>query len=298
MSAMEAAAANPRILIVEDEPHTAEMLRAYFEGQGYGVTTVGLGQEGVALAEELLPDLIVLDIRLPDIDGYEVFQRVRAHRRTQMIPVIFLTERRERESRLHGLELGAVDYLTKPFDIHELRLRVRNVLQRATARHLTHPTTGLPAQSVSDERLRGLLGSRDWALLAVGLRGLHHFAEAYGFVARDDVVRAVGLILSHIADESGDPVAFVGHLDDENLFVLLSPEGARDVQERVTARLAEARPFFYPSADWEAQRTAAGVAWPRLDIVTGLLRAPAPPFADLEALKGALADALSAATAV
>ncbi len=96
---------------------------------------------------------MILDIRLPDIDGFEVARRLRANRKTREIPIIFLTEKRERNDRLKGLELQADDYITKPFDIQELRLRVRNALQRSRQGPLTNPVTGLPEGSLVDEAL-------------------------------------------------------------------------------------------------------------------------------------------------
>ncbi len=122
---------SPTILIVEDDLEVAEMLNEYFRVQGYKTLTANWGEDAVRTSEESPPDLILLDIRLPDIDGYQVAQRLRAGVRTKNIPIIFLTEKRDRLDRLHGLELGADDYVSKPFDIQELRLRVRNTLRRA-----------------------------------------------------------------------------------------------------------------------------------------------------------------------
>lgn len=275
----------PHILIVEDQSNTAEMLTSYFEAQGYDVTAVGWGNDALISVEKTVPDLIMLDIRLPDIDGYEVCRRLRAHRRTEHVPIIFLTERRERGDRLTGLELGAVDYITKPFDVQELRLRVRNVLRRSSMERLSHPITGLPASSLADERLQELLTTSDWAVLSVGLQGLKEFAETYGFVARDDVVRAVGLMLSHVVNESGDPDAFVGHLDDVNFFVTIAPDKVEGVQKALTVRLDEAMAFFYPRADWEAGESDPGVELPRMNVKMGVLRPPKTPFSDLKDLK-------------
>ena len=144
----------PRMMVVEDDRDTAEMLAAYFEAQGYAVTPVAWGADAVRQAQEgAAPDLILLDIRLPDMDGFEVCKRLRSHRRTQYVPIIFLTEKRERGDRLSGLELGAVDYITKPFDVQDLRLRVRNILRRSKYQTLVHPVTGLPNQELVDERL-------------------------------------------------------------------------------------------------------------------------------------------------
>ena len=92
-----------KILIVEDDPDVAEMLNAYFGVQGYEVFTVNWGEDGVRSSQTEQPDLVILDIRLPDIDGYEVAHRLRSDRRTKNIPIIFLTEKRDRADRLHGL---------------------------------------------------------------------------------------------------------------------------------------------------------------------------------------------------
>jgi len=146
-----------KILVVEDDLDVAEMLNAYFRVQGYEVFTVNWGEDGVRACQTTNPDLVVLDIRLPDIDGYEVARRLRTDRRTQDVPIIFLTEKRDRVDRLHGLELGADDYITKPFDVQELRLRVRNALRRASQGSLNNPVSGLPDGALVDEKLNELI---------------------------------------------------------------------------------------------------------------------------------------------
>ena len=145
------------ILIVEDDMDTSDMLCAYFEGQGYEVTTAAWGNDALQLCQEIVPDLIIQDIRLPDINGYEVVKQLRHSGRTQQVPVIFLTEMRDRADRIAGLKLGAVDYITKPFDMQELRLRVRNALRRASYESLVSPVTGLPGERVVLEKLEQLL---------------------------------------------------------------------------------------------------------------------------------------------
>ncbi|MEM6529890.1 MAG: response regulator, partial [Chloroflexota bacterium] len=113
-----------RILIVEDDLDLAEMLNAYFKVQDYEVLMASWGEEALRISREEVVDIVVLDIRLPDIDGYEVCRQMRGQRQTENTPIIFLTEKRDRVDKLQGLELGVVDYITKPFDIQELRLRV------------------------------------------------------------------------------------------------------------------------------------------------------------------------------
>jgi PleD family two-component response regulator len=263
------------------------MLTSYFKTQGYEVTSVGWGKDAITFVDKTVPDLVVLDIRLPDIDGYEVCRHLRTHRRTAQVPIIFLTEKRERSDKLQGLKLGAVDYITKPFDIQELRLRVRNVLRRSNLEQMSHFVTGLPGPSLSDERLRDLLGASDWALLSVGLHGLDKFADVYGFVARDDVMRAVALMLNHVVNESQDSNAFVGHLDDTNFFVLITPAKVGQVQQALTVRLEEAMAFFYPRSDWEAGQTDPGAKLPRLEVAMGILNSSKKSFSKLDDLKRA-----------
>jgi len=280
----------PHILIVEDQPNTAEMLTSYFKAQGYEVTSVGWGKDALAFVEHTIPDLIMLDIRLPDIDGYEVCRQLRTQRRTEHVPVLFLTERRERGDRLLGLKLGAVDYVTKPFDVQELRLRVRNALRRSNVEQLSSPITGLPVAALADERLRDLLLSSDWAVLSVGLRGLKGFAEVYGFVTRDDVVRAISLMLSHVVEEMHDADAFLGHLDESSFFAVIALGKVEKARQSLIGRLNEAMPFFYPRADWEACQTDADAQLPRMDVAVGVLTSSARSFSSLADLRQALIE--------
>ncbi len=184
-----------RILIVEDDMDTSDMLRAYFEAQGYEIMTAAWGNDALQVCEETVPDLIIQDIRLPDINGYEVTKHLRRNLRTQRVPIIFLTEKRERDDRIAGLKLGAVDYITKPFDMQELRLRVRNALRRASYESLVSPVTGLPGEKVVWERLDSLVEKDDWAVMHLKIKDMDVFNEPYGFVAGDDLLRAVVLII-------------------------------------------------------------------------------------------------------
>jgi DNA-binding response OmpR family regulator len=119
-----------RVLVVDDEPKITQLVRDYLERGGFAVTTASDGTSALALARSERPDLVILDLGLPDKDGLDV---TRALRRDSTIPLIVLTARAEESDRLVGLELGADDYVTKPFSPKELVARVRAVLRRATA---------------------------------------------------------------------------------------------------------------------------------------------------------------------
>ena len=240
-----------KILIVEDDLDVAEMLNAYFRVQGYEVFTVNWGEDGVRSSQQDHPDLIILDIRLPDIDGYEVARRLRADRRTSDIPIIFLTEKRDRSDRLQGLEIGADDYITKPFDVQELRLRVRNALKRVSQGSLTNPVTGLPEGALVDEKLSEVIGRDGSALLFVMLDNMDSFREAYGFVASDDVLRAISLMIVNTMREVSRPEDFLGHLTGTDFVLVLPPANIAALSEKLHTRLDQSMEYFYPIKDRE-----------------------------------------------
>ncbi|MBN1937613.1 MAG: response regulator [Anaerolineae bacterium] len=246
-----------KILVVEDDPDTAEMLRTYLEAQGYEIVTTAWGNEAIELCQKHLPDLIIQDIRLPDIDGYQVVSELRQNLRTSQIPIIFLTEKKARADKISGLKLGAVDYITKPFDMQELRLRVRNALRRAGFASLVNPVTGLPGQQVTEERIEKLMKNNDWAVMYVTISGLEPFNEVYGFVAGDDVLRAVGIIVSNVINEFGDSDDFVGHINKADFILITQEDRAKDIQDKLISRLGRAFNYFYPVKDIESGKMAA-----------------------------------------
>jgi len=275
------------ILIVEDDLDVAEMLNAYLGVQGYEVHTVNWGEDALKTVRHTLPDLIILDIRLPDIDGYEVAKQLRAGRRTADVPIIFLTEKRQRTDRLKGLELGGDDYITKPFDIQELRLRVRNSLRRLTQGPLTNPITSLPDGPLVDEKLREVLNKGgDWTLMVVSIANLDAFRDSYGFVASDDVLRAISLMVSNSVRDEAGPDGFVGHLSTTNFVIAAAPGSTGKLAKHINSRLEQAIEYFYPVKDREP-----GSQIPkRIDIRTGVLQASEMTGkADIETLKSTLA---------
>lgn len=276
----------PQLLIVEDDLDLSEMVSSYFRVQNYDVLTAAWGEEALELTNNNLFDLIMLDIRLPDIDGFELCRRLRTARRTQDIPIIFLTEKRDRIDKLQGLELGVVDYITKPFDIQELRLRVRNAINRAKMPVANNPITDLPEGDLVEEHLERLLAKDDWGVLQVSIENLSTFRERYGFVAADDVLRAVTLMVRNAVREFGEESDFIGHMGTENFIVITNPDAIEDIQDRVERRIAQSREYFFPLRDRVKSQEAMDEN--NLRIVSGLITNEDGPFEDLEAMKNSL----------
>ncbi len=228
-----------RLLVVEDDVDIANMLKIYFGSLGYDVEVAARGSEALEKTRSALPHLIVLDIMLPDIDGYEVCRTLRQSTRTSHIPVIFLTQKDERSDKLQGLELGADDYITKPFDIEELKLRVQGALRRSERESLTDPRSGLPAGRLIEDQLRRTIRESSWAYLDVRINHFEPFRDVYGFVAGDDVLRFTAMLLGEVVDELGTPNDFIGHAGGDNFIVITTEAAAPAIRQRLKERFAE-----------------------------------------------------------
>jgi len=243
-----------RLLIVEDDVDIADMLNDYFHGQGYAVSTVNWGEDALRACQTNLPDLVILDIRLPDIDGFEVARRLRTNRKTRQVPIIFLTEKRDRKDRMTGLALNVEDYITKPFDMYELRLRVRNTLKRSRQSSLTHPVTGLPVGELVDERLKIFLAAKNQVIFINSLRNTEQFREVYGFVAADDLLRAVSIMMVDALREFATPDDFIGHLTDADFIIIAGPEAVATIKDNLSKRLKQSFDYFYRDQDRDSEK--------------------------------------------
>ena len=229
---------NARLLVVEDDIDIANMLKIYFTGLQYDVDVANRGRDALEKTKQVLPHLIVLDIMLPDIDGYEVCRTLRTSTRTSHIPVIFLTQKDERSDKLQGLELGADDYITKPFDIEELKLRVQGAIRRSERESLTDPRSGLPAGRLIEEQLRRIIRESEWALLDVRINNFEAFKDVYGFVAGDDVMRFAAMLIGEVVDELGTTSDFIGHAGGDNFIIITTNEAAPNIRQKIKERFA------------------------------------------------------------
>jgi diguanylate cyclase (GGDEF)-like protein len=229
---------NARLLVVEDDVDIANMLKIYFTSLKYDVDVANRGRDALEKTKQVLPHLIVLDIMLPDIDGYEVCRTLRTSTRTSHIPVIFLTQKDERSDKLQGLELGADDYITKPFDIEELKLRVQGAIRRSERESLTDPRSGLPAGRLIEEQLRRIIREKDWSLLDVRVNNFDAFKDVYGFVAGDDVVRFAAMMIGEVVDELGTTSDFIGHAGGDNFIIITTEDAAPKIRQKLKERFA------------------------------------------------------------
>ncbi|UCC64456.1 MAG: response regulator [Anaerolineae bacterium] len=273
-----------RLLLVDDDPDISEMLRTYFNIEGYDVLTVEFGQDALRICQQERPDLILLDINLPDLDGYEVCRRLKDDLQTSSIPIIFVSQRDQQADKIHGLRIGGDDFITKPFRFDELSLRVQNVLARLRYRRQVDPSTGQPGGILIEERLKTLLARTDWALLYVGVDGYERFSDTYGFLNAGRLLSFVATILQTAADRLGGEEGFVGHVGKGDFVVIVSPASAQEVARTIKERFRQAIATVY-------RRSKAMPRALAMDLCVGIVWGDQERFADIRTL----AEAASAA---
>ena len=241
-----------RILVVEDDFDISNMLRIYFSGQGYEVQVAPRGGDALTMTRKQLPNLIVLDIMLPDMNGYDVCRELRMTTRTSHIPIIFLTQKDERSDKIQGLELGADDYVTKPFDIEELKLRVQNAIAAANRQTQIDSKSNLPTGRLIEDHLRTLMHSqKTWAYLDLKVSNFDAFTDVYGFVAGDEVIRFMALLMGEIIDEFGTADDYAGHPGRDNFIIITHAPDLDRFKERLSARFDDQVRQHYSFIDRE-----------------------------------------------
>jgi len=286
-----------RILVVEDDADISNMLRIYFSGQGYDVQVAPRGSQALAMTRQQIPHLIVLDIMLPDMDGYSVCKELRTTTRTSHIPIIFLTQRDERSDKIAGLELGADDYITKPFDIEELRLRVQGAIRRAERESLTDPVTGLAAGRLIEDQLRKLLRSKSWAYMDLRINHFDAFNEVYGNIAGHEVLRFVALLMNEVVETTGTTDDFIGHAISDNFVIITAEPNAQAVQQLLTKRFAEEVGSHYAFPDRQRghllvpQPDGSDRKEPFMTLAIGIVSDTTHSFADIREITELAAEA-------
>jgi diguanylate cyclase (GGDEF)-like protein len=240
------------ILVVDDDPDIARFVEVNLRSAGYEVAVAGDGEEALERAAELRPDLVLLDVMMPRIDGFEVAQRLRKNPQTANTSIIMLTAKALSADKVTGLQSGADDYIIKPFDPIELLARVKGTLRRAKEMRNLSPLTGLPGNiRIQEEIERQVREDRPFAVLYSDLDNFKTYNDQKGFVRGDRLIQATARIIQDAVVEFGSSEAFVGHVGGDDFVAVVPPEVAEDVAKRITERFAEQLPEFYDPDELE-----------------------------------------------
>lgn len=244
--------ATDRVLVVDDDPGVVEMLRGVLRAGGFEVETCSRGENVVERAAEWAPDVILLDIMMPGLDGVSVCRRLRSDYATSGVCIVMLTAKVSAADRLIGLRAGADDYVTKPFDPDELVGRVRAALRRSRERTALSPLTGFPGNTHIHETLKqALLREEPFALMHVDIDGFKAFNDYYNVLRGDRAIRLLGECLHEALKRSEAHRSFLGHVGGDDFTVIIEADGAIPVAEK-TIELWDLRaPELYDEEDRE-----------------------------------------------
>ena len=226
--------AGKRILVVDDDRNLRKIIQTNLELAGYDVSTAANGEEALRLLDSMQPDLIVLDVMMPMMDGYEVARRIRRHPSNTHVPIIMLTAKSEVEDKLAGFEAGADDYITKPFGPQELLARVKAKIRRVEVDASLSPLTRLPGNLAIEAELRRRIEVKDpFAVLYLDLDNFKAFNDVYGFTHGDEAIQLVASSAVDVIRRRGTPQDFVGHIGGDDFIIVTLPQRSEEIAREI-----------------------------------------------------------------
>ncbi|HYZ12134.1 MAG TPA: response regulator [Actinomycetota bacterium] len=238
------------ILVVDDDPDIARFVEVNLRSAGYDVSVASDGEQALEKAAALRPDLVLLDVMMPRIDGFEVAQRLRRNPQTASTSIIMLTAKALSTDKVLGLTAGADDYIIKPFDPIELLARVKGTLRRAKEMRNLSPLTGLPGNiRIQEEIERNVRDDRPFAVLYCDLDNFKAYNDEKGFVRGDRLIQATARIIQDAVVEFAGTDGFVGHVGGDDFVAVVPPESAEDIAKRIVERFDGDIHEFYERED-------------------------------------------------
>ncbi len=241
-----------RVLVVDDDPQITAICAEVLSNQGFDVDRAGSVAEATACIARKRPELLLLDVSLPDGDGFRFFETLKADRAGGPMSVIFISARSDTSAKVRALKLGGDDYLTKPFDALELGARVESVLRRRMADTSASPTTLLPGSAAIEREVQRRLREKSpFAFCYLDLDNLKAFNDFYGFAKADGVVKQTADLLREVVSQMGDGSEFVGHVAGDDFVFIVRPEQVDALCRRLIESFDRIIPLYYERGDRE-----------------------------------------------
>jgi PleD family two-component response regulator len=286
----------PRVLIVDDDPAICAALTARLSEDGLACESVHDGLTAVQRAVALRPQLIVLDLALPELSGDQVFERLQADHRTRYTPVVFLTGSSRRDDKVRHLRAGADDYVTKPFDLEELAARVQTSLRRLRTLGGLNPLSGLPGNTAIYEEITSRLKAGErFACLYLDIDNFKSFNDRYGFTRGDTLIAELAEAIFGAVSGAGDGT-FLGHIGGDDFVVLCDADEAESMAEDIVTRFGVRSRQLHDAGDiaaggYEApDRRGLRRRWSFASVSVGIALSDRGPFSTAAALAQAAAE--------
>jgi diguanylate cyclase (GGDEF)-like protein len=240
------------ILVVDDDPFIGRLLEIELKAAGYDVRVASDGRQALDVVRDFYPELVLADVMMPNMDGFELTRQLRQDSRTAGVSVIMLTARGLSADKLEGFSVGADDYIVKPFDTPELLARIRGVLRRAKEMRQQSPLTGLPGNvRIEDEIENRVRAGETFAVLYADLDHFKAYNDHYGFMRGDQVIQLTAALIQEVAAEAAGPTSFVGHVGGDDFIVVCDAHEADAVADLLVRRFDAAVPGMYDAPDRE-----------------------------------------------
>lgn len=237
-----------RILIADDDAGLRHLLQTILEEHGFEVIAVPSGEALIRAAISQRPDLLLIDVMMPVMDGLEALRQLRNDTRTSHLPMLLLTARSTSEEVVVGFETGADDYIAKPFDPDALVARIKANLRRQARIPLRNPLTDLPGnKAIADEVERRIAAGEKFALIYIDFDNFKALNDAYGPARGDRVIKLLANILRDVQAEDSSQATFIGHIGGDDFTVITTPERVEALCLKVMTRFDhEVRAYYDP----------------------------------------------------
>lgn len=246
--------AGERILIIDDDEQVASYIRLSFSLAGYQVEWIKDGRIAVQKVREMIPDAVILDLKLPGINGFRICEQLRLEPQTRAIPIIVVSGSwKDSQDRIRSIEVGADDFLTKPFDAQELIARIKRMLQRKKVDMGHNPLTGLPGNLAIEEEGRRRLARKEFTAFAyIDLDNFKAYNDVYGVKQGDKVIRLLADLMVQGVKRWGNQDDFIGHVGGDDFIVMTTSDKAQAIFDWVAKRFDERITAYYSDADLKA----------------------------------------------
>ena len=239
-----------KILVADDDPDIRDVLRLSLEEENYEVIEAKDGEEALKIITTRPLDLVLLDYKMPKLDGREVCAKVKSDLLLRHLPIIMVTAKGDINDKVGGIEAGADDYIVKPFEPKELLARIRMILRRTERDLEANPLTRLPGNvSILNELNRRLEANALFSVCYIDLDKFKAYNDKYGFEHGDEVIRETARILIRAVQEDGNPDDFIGHIGGDDFVIVTKPQNVDKLCQKIIHDFEKTVPEFYNEAD-------------------------------------------------
>lgn len=239
-----------KILIIDDSELMVKLITEILQSRDYRVVSASDGSQGLRKVTEEKPDLVLLDIVMPGMDGFEVCKILRENPANNLMPIIMLTAQENEDNKLTGLELGADDYITKPFNPRELLSRICNTLIRIDRNRWANPLTGLKGNlEIQAEINHRIATNRIFSVIYLDIDNFKAFNDVYGYPCGDRAIKITADIITDNIHAFGSRDDFVGHIGGDDFIIVTVPGHVDSLCENIIKDFDSKMPGLYGEED-------------------------------------------------